>query len=114
MVTGKIEDGEKAYQAALREAEEETGITGGDFFVVPNVSTFYDHFANVLRHVVVFLLMAEEGEEVTLSDEHCEYRWISAAETKELYVWTDQHRSVEAVLHLLDNPDAMNISKIKK
>ena len=46
MVTGKIKEGEKAYQTALREIEEETCLKPIKLWVVPNVNSFYSHENN--------------------------------------------------------------------
>ena len=46
MVTGKIKEGEKAYQTALREIEEETRLKPLKLWVVPNVNSFYSHENN--------------------------------------------------------------------
>lgn len=41
-VTGRMNEGETAYEAALREITEETNLTPGEFWVVPNVNSFYN------------------------------------------------------------------------
>ena len=47
-VAGKIEDGETASEAAIRELKEETGFTPHKMFVADHVSSFYEsHFDRI-------------------------------------------------------------------
>ena len=41
-VAGKIEKGETAYQAAIRELEEETGLSPKNMFIADHISRFYE------------------------------------------------------------------------
>ena len=54
MVNGKIKAGEKAYQTALREIKEETGIVPERLWVVPKVDSFYSHENDNIMLLPVF------------------------------------------------------------
>ena len=41
MISGTIENNEKAYETAFRELYEETGFKTDKFYVVPKISKFY-------------------------------------------------------------------------
>jgi 8-oxo-dGTP pyrophosphatase MutT (NUDIX family) len=78
---GKVEEGERARAAAFRETLEETGITlhesleeVGTLFVVSSLS-FNFH---------MFFQEFEDFPEVTLSDEHLAYVWVTFKEALSL------------------------------
>ena len=70
MVTGKIEHGEKAYETALREVEEETELKIEKLWVVPNVNTFYSSEEDAIYNVPVFATQVSSKSDVKLSSEH--------------------------------------------
>ena len=97
MVTGSTENNEKAYEAALREIEEETGLKPLKFWVVPNVNSFYSHQKDSISLVPVFVAQVNNDEEVVLSEEHSEYKWVEKDEAEDLLAWPGQRRSVEII-----------------
>ena len=74
-VAGKIEEGEKAWEAAIRELREETGLTPLKVFIADHVSSFYEKHGDRINFVPVFGVEVE-SEIISLSDEHSEYLFI--------------------------------------
>jgi mutator protein MutT len=72
--SGFIEEGEVVEEAALRELEEETGLKGE---IIRVGEGFPIEIPKVMVHPV---LVKVEGEEVELSKEHSEYRWVNKAD----------------------------------
>jgi len=70
-VAGKIEDGEKAWQAAIRELKEETGLTPKQMFIADHVSRFYETHGDRVNLVPVFGIEVDT-DKVVLSHEQCE------------------------------------------
>lgn len=89
MVGGKIEPGEKAYETAIRELSEETGLKPLRMWSVPYINSFYEASKDRVNIIPVFAVEAD-SENVRLSREHAEYRWISFAEAAELLPWPAQ------------------------
>jgi dihydroneopterin triphosphate diphosphatase len=54
IVTGKIKEGEKAYETALREVQEETGLVPERLWVAPKVNQFYSAEKDAIYIVPVF------------------------------------------------------------
>ena len=112
-VAGKIETGESAWQAALRELNEETGLQPKHMFIADHVSKFYEQIGDRINLVPVFGIEVE-SEEVRLSDEHAEFRWMDVDEAEETLVWSGQKKGVRTVYGMLkSNDDRMKWSEIK-
>ena len=97
MVTGKVEAEETAYQAALREIQEETGLRPERLWVVPNVNTFYSHENNSISLLPVFAAKVRGHEEIKICDEHTESGWYNPEKTKILLAWEGQRHSVDII-----------------
>ncbi|MFH0816995.1 MAG: NUDIX domain-containing protein [Methanobacteriota archaeon] len=95
MVSGKLELEEKAWQTALREIKEETGITPARLFSADCVEVFYEHNQNCVNVIPVFLAFASEDCEVILNpEEHSEYRWVPFNEAMELLHFDVQKKNL--------------------
>jgi dATP pyrophosphohydrolase len=86
MVTGMMEPNEKAYQTALREIGEETGLTPEVLWVVPFVASFYNPFKDEITLIPVFAAEVNPAEEVNLSEEHDIYQWCLYEEALERFI----------------------------
>ncbi len=96
-VAGKIETGETVTQAVLREIEEEIGNWPRNLYSVDIVETFYDTTHNCIHMVPVFVAEMEPKDWVVLSDEHSEFKWLTAAEAKDLVSFTQQKLSIDLI-----------------
>lgn len=88
-VTGNADRGETPFDAAQREAEEETGLRGALIDL-----GFRHEFAGPRARFVehAFLLVVPEGAEATLSDEHVHALWAGRADAEARLGW-DAHRA---------------------
>jgi dihydroneopterin triphosphate diphosphatase len=96
-VSGRVEEGEKAHEAALRELREETGAGPLRFWVVPAVNPFYDPQRDQISLVVLFAAQLESGFEVRLSPEHSMFEWLPYAEARRRLVWPGQRNCLDIV-----------------
>ncbi|MBU0953021.1 MAG: NUDIX domain-containing protein [Nanoarchaeota archaeon] len=75
---GKIESNERETQTALRELEEETGITAA--VILPgfreHIRYFFYHNKEKIVKDVYFFLATTDEEVVTLSKEHKNFMWL--------------------------------------
>ncbi len=97
MVTGKIKKKEKAFETALREIKEETGLIPLNLWVVPNVNPFYSHEKDCISLLPVFAAKVRKDSIIKICDEHCEYKWVKPEEAKFLFAWPGQARSVDII-----------------
>jgi len=94
MVSGKINDNEKAFKTAVREIKEETGLTPEKMWVAPKVNSFYSAVTDTICLIPVF---AAQDSNVIISDEHSEYTWVKPRKAKKLLAWDGQRRAVDLI-----------------
>ncbi|MBF8248439.1 MAG: hydrolase, NUDIX family protein [Bacteroidetes bacterium] len=97
IVTGFMDAGEKAVDAALREVKEETGITPGRFWIVPHVNSFYVADKDTLHHTIFFAAEFPKTSRISLSREHETYRWIGFQPAHAMLVWPGQKKGLRIV-----------------
>lgn len=95
-VAGKIEKGETAVQAVVRELEEETGKKPVKIFAADHIASFYDARNDRILMVPIFGIEVEDSE-VQLSEEHSEYKWVSFEEALALLTWKGQKEGLRTV-----------------
>lgn len=77
-VKGRIEKNEQEKQAAIREAEEETGITDIEFIdgFEEKIHYSYQYDGKLIRKEVIFFLGKTKTTNIILSDEHLDHVWL--------------------------------------
>lgn len=97
-VYGKIMGTEPAWQAALRELREETGLVPVGFYQVETVSTFYDARDDAIHHCSSFAAEVAADAKVTLNPEHADYRWIDSRVAEAGFLWPTQQATVREII----------------
>lgn len=91
-VAGSIEEGETAWQAALRELDEETGLRPSAFYSADTCEQFYEADRDAITIAPVFVAIVNSSAKVVLNHEHSEYRWVSFDEANEMVAFGGQRR----------------------
>ncbi|HCY76021.1 MAG TPA: NUDIX pyrophosphatase [Ignavibacteriales bacterium] len=113
MVSGKIKENETAYKTALREIEEETGLTPEKFWVAPTVNSFYSPDGDYICLLPVFSAKVKFDSQVILSKEHTEFKWVNPEEAKKLLAWDGQRKSVDVIVdYFLNRNSFLNFIEI--
>ena len=99
MVGGKIEVGETAWQAALRELREETGRAPLCLWVLPSVNTFYEWQHDRVNLTPAFA--AELDADPVLNREHDAFAWLPVDEAAARLQWPEQQRLLRLAACLL-------------
>ena len=78
-VKGKMEKGETARQTAIRETQEETGITDIEFVedFEEWIKYEFQYQGELVSKKVVFFLAETKSKDVKISHEHLDYTWAS-------------------------------------
>ena len=87
---GRMETGERSWQTAFREVEEETGLKAVDLKIQENFKV-YEKFpysrqtgktVQPIFKIVIFYLAETRQSKIVLSDEHAGYGWFTYNEAK--------------------------------
>jgi dihydroneopterin triphosphate diphosphatase len=97
MVTGSIDEKEKAFQTAIREIKEETGLNPVKLWVAPLTDSFYNQEKDFINMIPVFAALVDSHACVTLSEEHSDFMWVSKEDAKRVLPWKGQRNSVETI-----------------
>ena len=111
-VTGKIEAGEKPHETALRELNEETGLTPLSMWTIDQVNHYYDPKYDKVFLIPVFGIEVQT-KDVKLSTEHIDYYWGSKEKVKEKMLWNQQKLGLENFYQMLTkNTKKLELSEI--
>lgn len=100
-VTGTIQAGESAFDAAQREFSEETGLVCQEWWSVPVVASYYHRSTDSLVIVPVFGACVADGSAPSHHPEHSCYRWLSLEQALELLVIPAQREGTQVFAQLL-------------
>lgn len=96
-VAGKLEPGERAWEAALREVREETGLAIARLYSADYCEQFYEPERDAISIIPVFVGFVEHDAAVTLNEEHSEFRWVSFDEAANMVAFPSQRAALEFV-----------------
>jgi len=91
-IAGAIEEGETAWQAAVRELKEETGLTPTRLYSGDICEQFYEADRNAITLVPVFVAYVDYDAPITLNEEHSEYKWIGLDWAEDMVPFGGQRR----------------------
>ena len=100
-VHGHIDAEEPPQAAAMREVEEETGLTPLHLYNLSRVELFYQHRLNEVALIPVFVAWVAENTVVTLSPEHDRFDWLTFERARQRLVWPREHRALDDIEMLL-------------
>lgn len=105
-VQGKIEAGESAWQAALREMHEESGLRPRHLWQLQFVDTYYVARKDAVHFTPCFAAQVRADAEVRLSAEHTSYRWEPSETVESALLWPGQRSAIREILAELTRPGA--------
>ncbi|GAD00706.1 NUDIX hydrolase [Agarivorans albus] len=96
-VAGHIEGDEKAWQAIIREFNEETQIEVKQLYNGQILEQFFEANVNVMQIIPVFVVFCPAEQAVVLNHEHSEFRWCSLQEACDLVPFPNQREVYQQV-----------------
>lgn len=100
IVTGRFENNEKAYETALREVKEETGLIPVKSYVAPKINEFYTPHNDKIYLIPVFVVCVED-DKVILSNEHTQYEWVEFETAYKKIHWFSQKENLKLIDDIL-------------
>ncbi|MEP6832942.1 MAG: NUDIX domain-containing protein [Gemmatimonas sp.] len=105
IVHGRIEPGERAEHAAVREVREETGLEITRLYSI-TVNSFYLHQTGTVQLALVFAALVEAEGAVKLGIEHDEFAWRDFGRASDILAWPREREALIHVQQLLRTGDA--------
>ncbi|MGR5064701.1 NUDIX hydrolase [Photobacterium sp. DNB22_13_2] len=96
-VAGKIEDGELAWHAFLRELKEETQLSSTQLYNADYLQQFYFPQTDQIFITTGFVVYCDPDRKVILNHEHTDYRWCSLEEAMQLVPFPNQRKFYQHV-----------------
>jgi dATP pyrophosphohydrolase len=96
-IHGKIGDTETAYEAALRELRQTTGMEPRHIYSADLISQFYDHYSDTIRLTPVFAALMEGPGPVMLSPDYSDFAWCDLEEAAARLLSTTQRWAVRHI-----------------
>jgi 8-oxo-dGTP pyrophosphatase MutT (NUDIX family) len=100
-VHGHIEPAERPATAAIRELEEETGLSPLSLYNLSRVELFYLHHTDEVALIPAFAAFVAADSEVRLGSEHDSFEWLSPAAARLRFAWPRERRALDDILALL-------------
>lgn len=97
LISGGLEPDETAWQGALREMREETGLAPGEFYCLSTITTFYRPDNDSLNTAPMFCAIVEEDAAVTMNSEHTAFEWVDVDEAASRLMWPSDRQALEEV-----------------
>ena len=94
MISGRIEPGETAWYAALREIQEETGLITDRLYSADFSETFYEVKNDKVFLCPVFVAFVDDPAAIRLSNEHDAYEWLPFEEASKRLIFAEQKRGL--------------------
>jgi ADP-ribose pyrophosphatase YjhB (NUDIX family) len=99
---GHVEEGETAEDAAVREVEEETGISGRVVAPLGTIDFWFVADGRRIHKTVHHFLLVAQGGELSADDVEVEQvEWVPLDKLTERLAYADERRLVEQVPQLL-------------
>ncbi|MGC4033811.1 MAG: NUDIX domain-containing protein [Tepidisphaeraceae bacterium] len=104
LITGGIEPNETAWQAAVREVAEETGLPVRELYRLSPVTQFYRADLDAICVAPMFCAIVDANAKPTINPEHTSLQWVDVHTAAERLMWpTDLAALSQLKTEILEN-----------
>lgn len=104
LITGGIEPNETAWQAAVREVGEETGLPVRELYRLSPMTQFYRADLDAICVAPMFCVMTDTNAEPTINPEHTSLAWVDIDVATDRLMWpTDLSALSQLKAEILEN-----------
>jgi 8-oxo-dGTP pyrophosphatase MutT (NUDIX family) len=111
-VHGHIEGDEPPAKAAIRELQEETGLTAERLYNVSRVELFYQHRTDEVALVPVFAAFVTSEAAVSLGQEHDGFEWLAVPDAAARFAWPRERRALDDIVVLFHSGQAGTVDDV--
>lgn len=111
-IAGSIEPGETAWQAALREMKEETGLVPSRLYSADLCEQFYEVGTDSIWVAPIFVAYVEPAVTVKLNEEHSEHCWTTIGRAIDLLPFPGQRTMLMHIRHWFVEREPSRLLKI--
>jgi len=104
---GKVEEGESAIDAAMREAREECGKVRGQRFN-------HIHEKDGMHEWTTFFFRVEKSFKCRLSDEHSDYKWVDLGKVSKMNLHPKFKENLDRHMKVVDGSKKKGVLKFKE
>ena len=97
LISGGLNEDETAWQGALRELREETGLRAREFHRLSTLTQFYRSDNDSLNVAPMFWAIADEGAAVSIGAEHTAFEWGDVEAASARLMWPSDRQALEEV-----------------
>lgn len=101
LISGGLKSDETAWEGALREMREETGLTPSGFYRLSTLASFYRPDNDSLNTAPMFCAFVDENAIVTLNPEHSEFEWVDLDAAQSRLMWPNDRQALAEVRDIL-------------
>ena len=103
LISGGLESNETAWQAALREMHEETGLTTLELYRLSHVTQFYRSDNDSLNTGIPFCAIVAHDASVSLDNENTEYQWMPLEDVRQQLMWENDQHAFDEICRVILN-----------
>ena len=101
LISGGLESGETAWQAAIREMHEETGLRPLELYRLSQLTHFYRADKDSLNRGIMFCATVGENAAVSLDHENTDYEWMPIDLVLAQLMWPSDRAAFEEVCNVI-------------
>lgn len=101
LISGGLEKDETAWEGALREMREETGLSPNEFYRLSTLTQFYRPDNDSLNTAPMFCAIVDPAAQVVINPEHTHFEWVPIAEAPSRLMWPSDRAALQEVTDIL-------------